>query len=109
MFGVGRHEHHDRRPFERRQQVEPVATPELDVEKDHLRPGPFDLADGIADTLGLADDLDPGMRGQQAAHRLARQMLVVDDQDAEHGSPSSTSAATTLLPTPSRVKLWRPG
>ena len=63
------------------------------------------------DRLGFADDLDVAMRRQQPAHRLARQMFVVDDQDP-HGSPSSTSAATTFGSGPARslsVNRCRPG
>ena len=109
MLGIGRDEHHDRRLVQRRQQVEAVAAAQLDVEEDHLRPGALDLLQGLRHALRFADDLDIGMRRQQPAHGLARQMLVVDDQDPEHGSPSSVSLATTLSPLSPSVKAWRPG
>jgi hypothetical protein len=37
------------------------------------------------------------MVGQQAAQRLARQTLVIDNQDPEQGSPSNASVAITVL------------
>jgi hypothetical protein len=37
------------------------------------------------------------MVGQQAPQRLPRQTFVIDDQDPEQGSPSSTSVAITEL------------
>ena len=111
MFGVGGDEDDDRRPLQRGKKIEAVAAAQLDVEEDELRRGPLDGLHRLGEARGLADDLGVGMRGQQAPHRLARQMLVVDDQDP-HGSPSSTSVATTLFspaPRSASVNWWRPG
>ena len=112
MFGVGGDEDDDRRLVQRGQEIEAVAAAaQLDVEEDELRRRPLDGLHRLGEARGLADDLGFGMRGQEAPHGLARQMLVVDDQDP-HGSPSSTKVATTLFCPGSRsasVKLWRPG
>ena len=111
MFSIGGDEHDDRRPLERGQEVEAVAAAQLDVEEHQVGLCLANGGDRLLDRLRLAHDLDPGMVGQQPAHRLARQVLVVDDQDP-HGSPSSTSVATTLGSGPpcSRKLNWcRPG
>ncbi len=112
MFGVRGDEDDDRRSRQGGKKIETVAaSAQFDVEEDELRRGPLDGVHRLGEARGLADDLGVGMRGQQAPHRLARQMLVVDDQDP-HGSPSSTSVATTLSVPPSpplSVNRWRPG
>jgi hypothetical protein len=45
------------------------------------------------------------MVGQQATHRLARQMFVIDNQNPEQGSPTSTRAAITVSPRLPNVNL----
>src|SRR3954462_10481954 len=100
MLGIGGDEHDDRRLLQRGEKLEAVGAAQLDVEEEQLRPGAVDEAERVVDALRLADDLDLGVRRQQAPHRVPRQALVVDYQDPEHGSPSSTRVATTVLPPP---------
>ena len=73
------------------------AAAQLDVEEDELGRRALDGLQGVGHALGLAHDLDLGMGRQQASHCLARQMLVIDDQDPEQGSPSSMRVAITVL------------
>jgi hypothetical protein len=69
---VGGDEHDNRRTLQRGQQIEAIAAAEFDVEEHELRLGLLDRRQSIGNTLSLADDLDLGMAGQQAAQRLAR-------------------------------------
>lgn len=105
VLGVGGDEHDHRRALQRGQQVEAVGAAEIDVEEDQLRRGARDGLHRVGHALGLAHDLDRGMVGQQATHRLARQMLVIDNQNPEQGSPTSTRAAITVSPRLPNVNL----
>jgi hypothetical protein len=111
MVGVGGDEHRRRRPrgTELLEQVEAVDLRHLDVEEEYVGPRARDRLDSLG-PAALADDLDLGIGGEQQAHDLARERLVVDDEDLEAHDARLHGIVTDARTPPSSwrsEKLWR--
>ena len=79
---------------ERRGDLEPAAARHLDVEQQQIGRQLGDALDRLDAVLGLADDLDVGFAGQQLAQPIARRLLVVHEQRADHAGARLIDAAT---------------
>lgn len=92
---------HDRGRVSRGQRahdVEAVAAGHLDVQQDELGALAAHEGDGLGDVCGLAGDGHVVPRVEERADLLAREALVVDDQDAEHGMAISTAKPLSFAP-----------
>src|ERR1019366_4454381 len=95
--------------------VEPAAPGHLNVEKDQVRLQRRNQFDRLFAFLRFANNLEVGVRGQQLAKVIARRLLVIHQQDADHGRTSppvavrcaGNSSATTVID-PSRPILSAP-
>ncbi len=59
--------------------------------------------EGLGAVLGLADDLDVGLRVEDRGEPGPHERLIVGDEDPDHGAgPSTGSRARTPKPPPSR-------
>src|SRR6202042_2157870 len=67
------------------QQIKAAATRHLNVEKQQARSESMRLLDGLLDIGRFADDLHPGVIGEQASQFAPRQWLVIDNE-CFHGS-----------------------
>jgi hypothetical protein len=73
------------------------------VHQDHVGVQAPGLGQCLAAVAGLAGDGQVGLGFQQHPQALADEVLVIGDQDADHGSPSpSGSRARTANPPPGR-------
>src|SRR5581483_7827957 len=104
LLGAGRREDDDLalrgRLAQPRQRREPVEAGHREVEQDEVRLKPPRLDDRLRPVRGDADDVQ-AVGAQERRERLAREGMVVDDEDpAGHSYPLS---AASLLPTSRNV------
>jgi len=64
---------------------ESVATGHLHVEEDEFRLKILDRREGVVAVGSFADDFEGGVGGEQRAHAITRERLVVDDKDPQLG------------------------
>ena len=94
VLGVHReHQHADASGVlgERVQHVEPAATRQVDVEQQHVELGVAGELAQLAVVGRLADDADVAGLVQRVAQPAPDQRVVIDDDDADHASDSSSS------------------
>src|SRR4029453_18393939 len=88
--------------------LEPPEAGHLNVQEDEVRLVPIDGAQGLESIRGLPDDLDVGHLLELVAQFLARERLIVNDEDAQRDHAvfcsSEMSCGTSM-----RALVPRPG